>query len=176
MRNVTVLKDADNLAPVEQTAPGALSGRRSLRSIVRELKQRRVCRAAITYVLVMWLNLQIGDVIFPMLGIPDWTLKLIIMVGLMAFPAMLIVVCLLDQLRYRPNDRTLRSTPLPRGAVDRTLDVSMLVITVIACVLMISVLSGQAPGHAESPIKDERTEMALKQLNSTSEATYAHSI
>ena len=173
MKNVTVLKEASNLEPIEQTVAVAHAGRRSLRTFVRELKQGRVCRAAITYVLIMWLNLQIGDVIFPMLGIPAWTLKLIIMVGLMAFPLVLIVVCLLDQLRPGPDDRGEPPTPVSRGAVDRTLDVSLLVITMVACALMLGALSKQAPAAPSSATSEQHKEMATAQLNRTNEATYA---
>ncbi len=60
-------------------------------SLCKELRKRKVCRTAISYVLVLWLNLQIGDVIFPMIGLPDWTLSLIIVIGVMGFPVVLIL-------------------------------------------------------------------------------------
>lgn len=56
-----------------------------------ELRKRKVCRTAISYMLVMWLNLQIGDVIFPMTGLPDWSLSLIVVIGVMGFPVVLIL-------------------------------------------------------------------------------------
>lgn len=59
--------------------------------ILGELSKRKVCRTAISYILVMWLNLQIGDVIFPMMGLPEWALRLIIVIGIMGFPVVLII-------------------------------------------------------------------------------------
>lgn len=64
---------------------------RSVREFMKEMKQRRVCRAAITYVLFMWLNLQIADVLVPMIGLPAWTLQLIVTIGAMGFPAALLL-------------------------------------------------------------------------------------
>jgi len=41
-------------------------------SFVQELKRRNVFRVAIIYVVVSWLLMQIGDVMFPALGLrPD---------------------------------------------------------------------------------------------------------
>lgn len=74
-----------------------LSGATAARALLKpsqwftELRKRKVGRTAISYVLVMWLNLQIGDVIFPMIGMPDWALSLIIVVGVMGFPMVLIL-------------------------------------------------------------------------------------
>jgi hypothetical protein len=48
-----------------------------------------VSRTALSYALIMWFNVQIGDVVFPMLGLPDWTLRLIVMIGVMGFPLVL---------------------------------------------------------------------------------------
>ena len=62
-----------------------------VRRMARELRQRKVCRVAITYVLVMWLNLQIGDIMFPLLGFPEWTLEFVMLIGIMGFPVVLIL-------------------------------------------------------------------------------------
>jgi len=81
------------LTEVPRAADGkpAPRPRRGLMGIPAELRKRKVCRTAISYMLVMWLNLQIGDVLFPILGLPEWALTLIIIVGVMGFPVMLIL-------------------------------------------------------------------------------------
>lgn len=61
-----------------------------------QLQRRRVSRAALSYVLIMWLNVQIGDVLFPMFGLPDWILRLIVMVACMGFPVILILAWILQ--------------------------------------------------------------------------------
>ena len=65
------------------------SSRGPLERFARQLELRRVSRTALSYALIMWFNVQIGDVVFPMLGLPDWTLRLIVMIGVMGFPLVL---------------------------------------------------------------------------------------
>ena len=61
-----------------------------------ELRRRRVCRAVTMYSLVMWLVCQIIDVISPALELPDWTLKLVIVFGLLGLPAIIIMSWLFE--------------------------------------------------------------------------------
>jgi hypothetical protein len=42
-------------------------------SFIQELKRRNVFRVALVYVVVSWLLMQIGDVMFPALLLPEWT-------------------------------------------------------------------------------------------------------
>lgn len=88
-----VVPISKNIEQASSTEPAALAKRqrRSFREFMRQLKQRRVCRAAITYVLIMWLNLQIADVLTPMIGLPAWTLEVIVIIGAMGFPAALLL-------------------------------------------------------------------------------------
>ena len=43
-----------------------------------KLKERKVIRVGIVYVLVGWVLMQIGEVTFEALGLPDWALSLLI--------------------------------------------------------------------------------------------------
>jgi TolB-like protein/Flp pilus assembly protein TadD len=47
-------------------------------SFFEELKQRNVFRVALLYVVAGWLILQVGDVLLPNLGAPDWAFKLVL--------------------------------------------------------------------------------------------------
>jgi hypothetical protein len=42
-----------------------------------------------TYALVVWLNLQVADISFPLLGLPEWSMPLVMMIGLLGFPLVL---------------------------------------------------------------------------------------
>lgn len=55
----------------------------------RECGRRRVSRATLSYGLILWLNVQIGDVLFPLLHIPDWALHLVVVIGLMGLPVVI---------------------------------------------------------------------------------------
>jgi len=47
-------------------------------SLLTELKRRNVFRVVAAYVVLSWLMLQIGDILFDALSLPDWSVKLLI--------------------------------------------------------------------------------------------------
>ena len=59
-------------------------------SLFQELKRRNVFRVAIVYVVVSWLLMQIGDVMFPALLLPDWTPTLLVAFLILGFPLVVI--------------------------------------------------------------------------------------
>jgi len=56
-----------------------------------QLKERKVIRVAVAYVLVGWVLMQIGEVTFEGLGIPSWALTLLIVLVLLGFPIALLL-------------------------------------------------------------------------------------
>jgi TolB-like protein/Flp pilus assembly protein TadD len=59
-------------------------------SFVAELKRRNVFRVAVLYLVAGWVVLQVGDVVFPALGVPDWGLGLVLGLLILGFPIALI--------------------------------------------------------------------------------------
>ena len=55
-------------------------------SIYSELKRRHVFRVSIAYVVVAWIILQVADVTFDKIGVPDWTFKVVMVFLLIGFP------------------------------------------------------------------------------------------
>ena len=51
-----------------------------------ELKRRNVVRVGIAYVVVCWLVFQIGEILFPEFGAPDWVFKTLILLLAIGFP------------------------------------------------------------------------------------------
>jgi hypothetical protein len=43
-----------------------------------ELKRRNVFRVGAAYLVVGWLLIEVADTVFPRLGLPDWTVTLVI--------------------------------------------------------------------------------------------------
>lgn len=70
--------------------------RRSVFQFIAELRRRRVCRAATMYSVGFWLVCQIVDIAAPAMGLPEWTLKLVIVLGLIVFPIALVLSWLID--------------------------------------------------------------------------------
>lgn len=56
-----------------------------------QLKKRKVVRVALVYVFVAWVVMQIGEVTFEGLGLPPWSLSLLIVLVLLGFPIALVL-------------------------------------------------------------------------------------
>src|SRR6266702_2791334 len=56
-----------------------------------ELKRRNVYKVAIAYAVVAWLLMQIATQVFPFLEIPNWAIRLVIMLIVIGFPVALII-------------------------------------------------------------------------------------
>ena len=80
----------------ESQAINPPASRNGLFHFLTELQRRRVCRAITMYSVAMWLVCQIVDVISPALELPDWTLKLVIVFGLLGLPIIIIMSWLFE--------------------------------------------------------------------------------
>ncbi len=118
-RGYRLLPRADSETP-EPQRPGLWL------SFWQELQQRRVFRAAVAYVIVAWALLQVIDIVFPLLGIPDWFMTLTFLAMLAGFPLVLLLAWTLqweeEGLRY---DSPMRR-PGPRGFRRLSLAVAVL--------------------------------------------------
>jgi hypothetical protein len=75
---------ASNIQPDVATAP-------QRRGLLVELRRRKVFRVAIAYVVVAWLLLQIGDIVFDFLEVPNWAGKLLLVLLLLGLPVALVL-------------------------------------------------------------------------------------
>jgi len=62
----------------------------------RQLRERKVCRAAAVYAIFSWVILQLGEIVFPVLGLPPWTLTLVVLVAVAGFPVAMILAWVLQ--------------------------------------------------------------------------------
>jgi TolB-like protein/tetratricopeptide (TPR) repeat protein len=63
----------------------------NLPNFFAELKRRNVYKVAIAYAVVAWLLMQIATQVFPFLEIPNWAIRLVIMLLALGFPIALII-------------------------------------------------------------------------------------
>ena len=61
------------------------------RSFLSELKRRRVYSVAVAYVVVAWLLIQVATQVFPFFEIPNWAVRLVIVLLALGFPVALIL-------------------------------------------------------------------------------------
>ncbi|HKK11398.1 MAG TPA: hypothetical protein VJ945_01095, partial [Flavobacteriaceae bacterium] len=56
-----------------------------------ELKRRNVIKAAIAYVVVAWVLLQVFSIVLPSVNAPEWVIKTIMLIMVIAFPVWVFV-------------------------------------------------------------------------------------
>ena len=136
--------------------PAPRQGR--LGNLLRELRQRRVCRATMTYALAVWLVLQIADVAFPVLGQPDWVLKLLIALGAAGLPVTVVLAWVFE---LTPGglvvDSPRRARARQEGPRDVTVNSTLLLLGIgAAAVLSLPFAIGNAEWLAEQPVRKQR--------------------
>jgi tetratricopeptide (TPR) repeat protein len=61
------------------------------RTFFTELKRRRVYSVAVAYLVVTWLLIQVATQVFPFFSIPNWVVRLVVLLAIIGFP--IAVVC-----------------------------------------------------------------------------------
>src|SRR5471030_2439506 len=56
-----------------------------------ELKRRNVYKVAVAYAVVAWLLIQAATQVFPFFEIPNWAVRLVVLLLIIGFPAALIL-------------------------------------------------------------------------------------
>ena len=120
-------------------------------SLFEELKRRKVVRVAVVYAATAFAIVQAADVMLPRLGVPDWTLTLIVVLVVLGFP---VAVVLGWALELTPEGvRVTAATPTAGGEPPPSLLGKR---TVFASALLVAVGVGLGAGWflrpaAESP-------------------------
>src|SRR5438132_9095995 len=55
-----------------------------------ELKRRNVYKVAVAYAVVSWLIIQVATQVFPFFEVPNWAVRLVVLLLILGFPAALI--------------------------------------------------------------------------------------
>src|SRR5689334_1868406 len=63
----------------------------NVRNFLSELKRRNVYKVAVAYGVVSWLLIQIATQVFPFFEIPNWAIRMVIVVLLLGFPVALVL-------------------------------------------------------------------------------------
>ena len=141
-----------NSTPRAEAQPISLpASQNRLFHFLTEMRRRRVCRAITMYSVAMWLVCQIIDVISPALDLPDWTLKLVIVFGLIGLPVIIIMSWLFeltpDGLVAEVPKETVRDwarSPGQKHIADRLIDGSLILAALaIGVQLAVGALGGQ---------------------------------
>lgn len=61
-----------------------------------ELKRRQIYRGGVMYVVAGWVIVQVATTVFPIFNIPDWAIRLIVVVIMLGFPLALVGLWMFD--------------------------------------------------------------------------------
>jgi len=83
----------------------------------RELRRRKVIRVAAFYIVASWVAIEVSSVIFPELMLPSWSVRLVILIAVFAFPIVVVLAWIFD-ITPEGVQRTAEETaaPIPRAA------------------------------------------------------------
>ena len=93
-----------------------------MKSFFAELKRRKVHRVALAYAVAAWLLIQIATQVFPFFEIPNWAVRLIVLVLVLGFPIALTLSWIFDLTpqgirRTEESDRSLAALPVGPAAI-----------------------------------------------------------
>src|SRR5438094_9899123 len=62
-----------------------------MKNFFAELKRRNVYKVAVAYAVVAWLLIQIATQVFPFFEIPNWAVRLVVLLLIIGFPVALVL-------------------------------------------------------------------------------------
>src|SRR6202158_6120434 len=63
----------------------------NLEKFFTELKRRNVYKVAVAYAVVAWLLIQVATQVFPFFEIPNWAVRLVVLLIIIGFPIALVI-------------------------------------------------------------------------------------
>jgi adenylate cyclase len=83
-----------------------------------ELRRRRVLKATLAYIVGAWVLIEVASVIFPILLLPDWSVRLLVVMAILVLPLVVGLSWLFDIRLTRATSET-QPVILPRNDVSR---------------------------------------------------------
>jgi serine/threonine-protein kinase len=116
-------------------------------SFLAELKRRHVYRAAIAYGVVAWLLVQIATQVFPFFEVPNWIVRLVVLITILGFPAVLIIAWAFEMTPegLKRNDEVRSNDSVPRWST-RKFAALVMTVAIFAAGVPLVHLSRNKPG------------------------------
>src|SRR5210317_326605 len=113
-----------------------------------ELKRRNVVRVGIAYTVVGWLVFQIGEILFPTFGAPEWVFKSLILLIVLGFP-----FALLFAWAFELTPQGIKKTEEVDASVSITPNTvkKLNAITMVALVLALTYFIWDRQSHEDAP-------------------------
>ena len=110
-----------------------------------ELKRRNVYKVAVAYAVVAWLLMQVASQIFPFFEIPNWVVRLVILLLVIGFPIALIIAW-----AFEVTSEGIKSTEAADAAGQRSRGAAWIYVVLIAAALSVGLffVGRYTAGHA----------------------------
>src|SRR5215471_17629767 len=119
-------------------------------SFFAELKRRNVYKVAVAYLVASWLLIQIATQVFPVFEIPNWAVRLVVLLLILGFPAALIFSWAFE---ITPEGIKRESEIGPGKSVTRKTGRKLVGLTVVLAVIAASLLVFQLVRPKAEPEK-----------------------
>ena len=117
-------------------------------SFFAELKRRNVYKVAVAYAVVAWLLMQVASQIFPFFEIPNWIVRLVILLLVIGFPIALIIAW-----AFEVTPEGIKRTEAADAAGQRSRGVAWIYVVLIGAALSVGLffVGRYTAGHATGP-------------------------
>src|SRR6185312_2643627 len=110
-------------------------------SFLEELTRRHVWRVAVAYVVAGWLLVQVATQVFPFFSIPDWAVRLVVILIVIGFPIVVMFAWIYELTpegirRTAPSDSPDARVPQTHRLVGQKLNVIIVAMLVVAVGLL----------------------------------------
>jgi TolB-like protein len=129
-----------------------------MRRLFGEMRRRRVLRTAALYIVGTWLVMQVADVVFPALDIPERAIRFVLIAALLGFPAAVVFGWFYD-VGMDGIRRTAPAGPEETAGAQPLRRSDYLILTALAGVVVAILYSAlgnviETPGPARRPVSD----------------------
>jgi len=130
-------------------------------SFFAELKRRNVYKVAVAYGVVAWLLMQVASQIFPFFEIPNWVVRLVVLLLIVGFPVALIIAW-----AFEVTPEGIKRTEAADAAGQRSRGVAWIYVVLVGAALSVGLffVGRYTAGHGTSRVSEVTTASPQKSI------------
>jgi TolB-like protein len=126
----------------------------NLKKYIAELKRRNVFKAGIAYLVVAWMIAEVADVVFPTFNLPDYFLKVLLILLIVGFPVNLVFAWINDNREgFKETadiDQEVQKSKLTGNRLNKVIIISLSLVVVLLVFNQFRNTPGQIEGKVEN--------------------------
>jgi len=126
-----------------------------------ELKRRNVYKVGVAYAVIAWLLMQVASQIFPFFEVPNWVVRLVILLLVVGFPIALMIAW-----AFEVTSEGIKSTEAADAAGQRSRGVAWIYVVLVGAALSVGLffVGRFTAGHATPPLSEAATAIPQKSI------------